>query len=319
MSAPAPPPIPLGTTYGVLFMGPLMVVGFWSISVVQTFNYFYRYPNDHPGLKALVASMALLTAAQVGLIISAAWHQLIDQFGDYNGLLNLPKQDLIEFLSQLYLTVAVQGFFVWRIAKLTERTWSIAVPWVLSAIVQVVTGLMWMATAIKDPSLATLLHNKTWIPGAISLCMTAIVDTVLAVAMTILLANRMSQAAYKPSVKTLRRLLVLSINSGTWTAAFAILDIVLYWVYKDNMLYLLFDLPVGSMYLCTILANLNARRSSVREHDDYYVESSGHSSNTARVAQSSNSGAKIPSTMRFVDPYHDSTNNTEMSMFKPEP
>ncbi|KAJ3996552.1 hypothetical protein F5050DRAFT_1807662 [Lentinula boryana] len=64
---------------------------------------------------------------------------------------------------------------------------------------------------------------------------------------------------YSSTSSALKKLIVISINNGIWTALFAILDLILYVAYPTTTLYLIFDFTMCSLYTNTLLANLNAR------------------------------------------------------------
>ncbi|GJE90578.1 hypothetical protein PsYK624_067210 [Phanerochaete sordida] len=89
---------------------------------------------------------------------------------------------------------------------------------------------------------------------------TAPVDILIAAWMTYLLASQRSRAPFGPSSQLLLKLMWLSINSGMWTALFALVDVALIAWRPTNVEFTLVELPLGTLYLNMILANLNARR-----------------------------------------------------------
>ncbi|KAG6381783.1 hypothetical protein JVT61DRAFT_389 [Boletus reticuloceps] len=57
----------------------------------------------------------------------------------------------------------------------------------------------------------------------------------------------------------LQRLIVFTINTGIWTACFALLSVILLRIYPRNLRYAMFAIPLCSIYCNTVLANLNVR------------------------------------------------------------
>ncbi|KAH0830189.1 hypothetical protein J3R83DRAFT_1544 [Lanmaoa asiatica] len=85
------------------------------------------------------------------------------------------------------------------------------------------------------------------------------VDISIAIALTYLLARRRIATGFKHSARVLQVLTVFAINSGIWTAIFALLTIILLRAFPSELIYVVFDFPLCSIYCNTLLANLNAR------------------------------------------------------------
>ncbi|KAG6379581.1 hypothetical protein JVT61DRAFT_10086 [Boletus reticuloceps] len=78
--------------------------------------------------------------------------------------------------------------------------------------------------------------------------------------MTFLLLRTRSKAGIAKTAHILQRLTVFAVNTGIWTATFAILTVIFLRLFPPTRLYyVLFGIPLGSLYCNTLLANLNAR------------------------------------------------------------
>jgi len=75
----------------------------------------------------------------------------------------------------------------------------------------------------------------------------------------LLLRERASAFTLKSTVQLLQRLTILAVNSGIWTATFAVLTAVLFSAMPSPFLSTVFGTPVCPLYCNTLLANLNAR------------------------------------------------------------
>ncbi|KAG8221098.1 hypothetical protein J3R82DRAFT_2619, partial [Butyriboletus roseoflavus] len=96
-------------------------------------------------------------------------------------------------------------------------------------------------------------------------------DILIAIFLTYLLVRKRSTTAFAKTASLLQRLTVFAVNTGIWTATFALLSLVLLQVYPTNLLYVVFGIPAASIYCNTFLANLNARsyiRGEALPHDD---------------------------------------------------
>jgi len=93
-----------------------------------------------------------------------------------------------------------------------------------------------------------------------SLSLAAAVDILIAITMTFLLLRTRSKAGISNTAHILQRLTVFAVNTGIWTATFAIMAVIFLRVFPPAALYyVLFGIPLSSLYCNTLLANLNAR------------------------------------------------------------
>jgi hypothetical protein len=86
-------------------------------------------------------------------------------------------------------------------------------------------------------------------------------------------------------VHVLQRLTVFAINTGIWTAIFALSTVIFLHLYPSNLLYVVFAIPLCSVYCNTLLANLNARgyiRGEMTTHNDDFQMSRGCKTNQQR-------------------------------------
>ncbi|KAF8435795.1 hypothetical protein L210DRAFT_3762595 [Boletus edulis BED1] len=91
------------------------------------------------------------------------------------------------------------------------------------------------------------------------LSLSAAVDVLIAIAMTYLLLRMRNATGFANTAHILQRLIVFAVNTGTWTALFAVLSVVLLRLYPSTFLHALPAIPLCSLYCNTLLANLNAR------------------------------------------------------------
>ncbi|PIL27193.1 hypothetical protein GSI_10336 [Ganoderma sinense ZZ0214-1] len=64
---------------------------------------------------------------------------------------------------------------------------------------------------------------------------------------------------FKSSRRMVFRLLIITVNTGFWTAVFAIIDLALIVPFPNQLYWCAVDFPLTSLYLNALLANLNTR------------------------------------------------------------
>ncbi|KAH0836829.1 hypothetical protein J3R83DRAFT_8605, partial [Lanmaoa asiatica] len=85
------------------------------------------------------------------------------------------------------------------------------------------------------------------------------VDVLIAICLTFLLVRKRTSTGFISTVHILQRLVLFAVNTGIWTATFALLTVILLHLFPLNLLYAVFGIPLCSVYCNTLLANLNAR------------------------------------------------------------
>jgi hypothetical protein len=137
--------------------------------------------------------------------------------------------------------------------------------WAIQAIFQIVATILYEAKSFYSANGSILVvgfnvvedHFFTSIATA-TLVLAAAVDVQIAIAMTFLLLRQRS-AGFASTSHILQRLAMFAINTGFWTATFAVMSAIFTAVYRSNALSAVFSVPLSSVYCNTLLANLNAR------------------------------------------------------------
>jgi len=89
-------------------------------------------------------------------------------------------------------------------------------------------------------------------------CTAAGADIIIAASLTWMLSRDRS-VKIKRYEMMMQRLAVFSINSGLWTAVFALLAVAMFVAFPTDLIYVVFDFPLCPVYCNTLLANLNVR------------------------------------------------------------
>ncbi|KAF8555070.1 hypothetical protein OG21DRAFT_954871 [Imleria badia] len=213
--------------------------------------------------------------------VAALWafdtlHEALTVAGVYKyimaGLMNplAILDEIPELVLQIFLTTLVstptQAFFVYRIYIFSGKNLVAPVLWAMQAIYQVVAAILYVAKSfytvngniqvvgygVLDDSFFTAIATSC-------LSITVAVDVLIAIAMTFLLFRKRNTTGFASTAHILQRLIMFAVNTGIWTATFAVLSLILLRVFPTNLLYVVFGIPLSSIYCNTLLANLNAR------------------------------------------------------------
>jgi len=254
------PPFALGPNYGAYYWSAILCTAFWAITCVQLYLYFLKYNKDSRVFKLMALSAWFLDTVHVVLIIEGVYYYLVTNFGDFDSFIGVEWPMLIEFVFQIIASMLTQGFFVWRLMKvLKSRKWIPLVGWLPLALLQVGFGLVFLVQGMQTPTIITLTSPMFHVFTITYLVTTCIADLGLSFALTYSLVAWKSEVHFQGSSLALKRLIMISLNNGIWTAAFALLDMILYLIFPTTSLYLIFDFAMCSLYTNTLLANLNAR------------------------------------------------------------
>ncbi|KAH0836835.1 hypothetical protein J3R83DRAFT_8619 [Lanmaoa asiatica] len=242
---------------------------------MQTFFYYVHYQNDRLHMKSFVAALWVLLTIQECLVISGGLFLDVHNFrllvhvalniaykyimaGLVNPLafLNAIPELILQLLLTALVALPTQGFFVYRIYIFSRKNIIIPLIWVIQAIIQFVAALVYVGKALYSSHgvqvvPVTELNGKQFT--------VRISYVMIAMALTFLLVRQRATTGFANTGHILQRLAVFAVNTGIWTALFALLTLILLYVSPSNLLYALFGIPICPIYCNTLLANLNAR------------------------------------------------------------
>ncbi|KAF8448818.1 hypothetical protein L210DRAFT_3523213 [Boletus edulis BED1] len=261
-----------GPTYGSLYLAAVISTTFYGITCVQTLFYYTHYQNDPLRIKTFVGAIWLLGTIHEALSVSGAYKFIMAGLENPSSIANgVPELILQTLLTGMVATIT-QGFFIYRIYVFSGKSIVVPLIWVPLAIFQFVATILYVAKALYSAHgiHVTKLRDDFFVDVVVSgLSVAAVVDVLTAIFMTFLLLRKRSTAGYSSVTHILQRLIVFTINTGIWTAGFALLSVILLLIYPRDLRYAMFAIPLCSVYCNTLLANLNVRvycRGKMMEH-----------------------------------------------------
>ncbi|KAI1792195.1 hypothetical protein LXA43DRAFT_1093729 [Ganoderma leucocontextum] len=223
------------------------------------FLYFLIYEKDSMAVKLFVAFVWAFTTVDLVFSIASMFPVLILHWGSVDTLLR--TQTLLNHHGWVSGIVAfsVQMFFVYRIHKFSGRKWlfpALIFPFALWELVGSILLTIWLDQQAALSDVAEMRNVKLEIAGR---SVSAFVDIMITTAMVYLLA-RNRQPDIRRSNKMIYRLIIMTVNTGLWTAIIALVDVALIAAFPNGLQLFAVELPLNPLYLNMLLANLNVRR-----------------------------------------------------------
>jgi hypothetical protein len=246
----------LGSSYGGVFIAAFIATGLWGASSIQSFNYFFNYPGDSWILKSMVAWLWIMDTTHQVALNAGLYKVLISKFGSIEAVTVLRPEFTLQILFTVLGSTVAQLFFTYRLWMFSEKKWIIPAVLVPSVVAQFAVQTVYMTRLLINPTLDQIRASGTL---AIAFdAMAAATDVGIAFAMVYLLLQENTQ--FKQSHRMVSYLVMMTVNSGLWTAIVA-LGVVITLVVIPSP-----SLTFGAIYSClspiycnTVLANLNSR------------------------------------------------------------
>jgi len=270
----------------------------------------------------LVASLLLLDTTNQFLLLKANYRVLILEYGRMENLTAIQPEVMHHIWIQGVVVFVVQMYFIRRIytfAKTNARARAnMGIVMTFFAILVVLTVWQIIGTVVFEvygygqPIFA--LASAREVAINISCRATAVgVDVAVAICMIYLL--NLQTPRFKNSKQVIRRLLLVTVGSGAFTAVLAVVALSLVAHYPHTLYFAIFEYTLCSVYFSTLLANLNSRdyvkgEGRINTLSDF-TTSTGRGTTLARAIGSDGLGNTIQGSDVFVKIDHDKVTRTD--------
>ncbi|EIM88406.1 uncharacterized protein STEHIDRAFT_167702 [Stereum hirsutum FP-91666 SS1] len=293
----------ISSSYGALLVGSLLSCVIWGMSCMQTFLYFMNYESDSWYMKILVMTLWCLDTSNEILCIKSLWPVLVLNYGKIEGLKIIQKELMHHVWVVGILSTTVQAYFLRRIYIFSgrKRPWL----WFCSllgflASWQFIGAIPYDYFSLGTTQLAELSTQKMVGLAVSNRACSAFVDICISISMTWLLTRRPAPR-FERTRRTIYRLVLITINSGVWTAVSAILVLAPMAAMPSTLYYTMFELPIGSLYFSTLLANLNSRRYVLGDGGIWATRTIAHTqTETTSGSGSGGAGAGVEGAVRMI-------------------
>ncbi|KAL1675317.1 hypothetical protein EV122DRAFT_281165 [Schizophyllum commune] len=263
-------------------LGPLLIAStiswaFWGLLTMQVIRYYLSYKRDTTITKTLVAIVWFLDTAHAIILYRGVYRCLINDFGRSIALEF--SRVFGEFPPRAIVTILVQGFCYWRIWRLHRSVIPLAL-FVTMALAQMAFMILYMVMTFGTFS-ASRKNALIKCASYGYLAAVLITDLTMAGLLSALLYKQRKETPYQRTSEMLRRLFYYSINTGTWTAVFALVAMfTVSFQPKTAWWAAIFDVGVCGVYSNTLLVNLNGRDFAAGEpevsHSPVSAQSTKH-------------------------------------------
>ncbi|KAG7089973.1 hypothetical protein E1B28_011598 [Marasmius oreades] len=237
----------------------------FGVLTVQIYLYHRKFPRDPISLQIFVAVVYLADTVQIVLLHIFCWDVFVTGLAiQGNSPTPTATAGAHTFIGCL-IAAMVQGYFAWRIFSLRRDSVLVKVVAgmiILLALMQIASGVvgvgLYLGTGGAGATSVALLRKlvkfpQIWLIGAV------VCDLLIAVAMTWILFSLGRDSSVRTTRSLIRSLILRSVETGTLTFIFTLFNLVLFLLYTDNYLYMVFDRTLSKLYSNALLLSLNAR------------------------------------------------------------
>ncbi|TDL25581.1 hypothetical protein BD410DRAFT_599691 [Rickenella mellea] len=256
MAAPSVFPA-LNDTFGALFIGLLIAMGLYGLLCLQCYMCYLQYPEDRY-VNAMSGSLWILNTVHIVLICHAEYGYLINNFGNFIGLINGTWDIIMHIAVNCLIALFVQLFFAERVFRLTERNWYLTSVVVAFGVASFGFGIATTVKAFQLRAFTRLIEIKTTITASLA---TTVVCDVVITGILCLYLNK-SRTGFKRTDSLINNLIWFSVSTGLIPSIFAIAQLVTYLAIPDNMINICISLFLGKLYSTSLLATINGRAST---------------------------------------------------------
>ncbi|KAF9057471.1 hypothetical protein BJ165DRAFT_35260 [Panaeolus papilionaceus] len=251
--------MPVDSTMGAALIGVIFAAMLYGVSFVQTWYYFFKYPQDVWYIKALVSAVWIFETIHQALISHTLYHYVVTNYNNPDSLSRMVWSILLEVLFNGLIGLLVQGFLALRVWRLSNNN----VP--LTAMVSgfIVAGFarsMRLTTWVELEGLKGLSMAVNLLGAAADVLITA----------ALLFFLHRSRTGFKKSDTMISTLITFTVSTGLLTSICAVASMISILASGHTLIYVAFYFCLGRLYSNSVLATLNARQSirGLGEHSD---------------------------------------------------
>ncbi|KDR71930.1 hypothetical protein GALMADRAFT_253725 [Galerina marginata CBS 339.88] len=249
-------PADLGRIAGPLLVGYILNWGLFGVLSMQVYLYYLAFPQDRVTHKLLVYGSFMLEATQTFLFTTSAFRTFATGFGNPAVL---DEVDIIWFSVPIMSGIVgfiTQAFYAYRVSVLAQSKYVAGLIMVL-AFLQVAGSILIAVEAKKAAHWSLFLKRDSFISAGIWEGGSAACDVLIAASMTYYLKRR--DTGVKQTQVLLSRLIRLTVETGTLTAAIAITTLILTFLPGRPTYYQASVSVLGKMYSNSMMVAFNSR------------------------------------------------------------
>ncbi|KAG7087481.1 hypothetical protein E1B28_013444 [Marasmius oreades] len=233
---------------------------------LQLYAYKSKFPRDPILLKSFVGLVYLMDFVQIILLHEFCWDVFVTGIGVKGGLPTPQAGTAVHTMLTGIIACMVQIFFAWRVFSLRRDSIIVKIVVVLIVLLALEQCAFCLAAvglylhAGANAASVDLLkrgtkYDQAWLIGAV------ICDLFIALSMTTILVQYSRASKVKRTQTLVKSLIVRSVETGTVTFVVTVINLVLFVLFPQNYLYMIFDRSISKLYSNALLLSLNARQT----------------------------------------------------------
>ncbi|KAK0459340.1 uncharacterized protein EV420DRAFT_316303 [Desarmillaria tabescens] len=266
MMLPVPPGYPIEKLTGPMIVAALLHWGLFGTLSVQLYLYYLAFPNDRNFTKYLVYGIYIVEFVQTMFVTHDAFAEFGYGFGDIVALTDVHFNWFAVPIMSGVVACVGQVFYAYRIFILSKS--QIVPIFVIclsltSSVAAIITG----AYSFEAGNIIELNKRKFDIAAGIWCSASALCDIVIAICMAYYLMR--SSTDFRRTQILLTKLIRLTIETGSVTAAVALVAVTLFFVFPHQTFYTTPALLIPKLYANTVFMVLNLRMRIMGGRDTY--------------------------------------------------
>ncbi|KAF9463573.1 hypothetical protein BDZ94DRAFT_604233 [Collybia nuda] len=289
-----PPNTQIVQLTGPLIIGYLLNWGLLGTLTVQLYLYYEAFPEDRLIFKLLVYGVYIVELAQTIIVTQDAFDIFGYGFGDVKVATDLHHDWLTVPIMSGLVALVSQTFYAYRILVLS-KSWKIPLFIVAVSLTSTVGGIVAGAFSVTNANLTEMNNRKTSVAIGVWCSASVLSDIVIAACMLYYLTKK--DTGFRRTHAIVSRFIRLTIETGSvtgkccidspspfsahtgyFTAATAIVNLIVFFVFPGRMYYTTPALIFTKLYANAMLVVLNAR-FQITHGRSTYASSSDHTAN----------------------------------------
>jgi len=245
---------------GAAFIGMVASTLLFGVSNLQTYIYYIQYPRDWIVYKVSVGTLWVLDAFNLALTIHAMYYYLILHFQNVDALVHVVWSFKLQTIMNVPIIVMVQSLYALRLWRLNYRRDWIPRLMPLTVLIGTVIGTV-LAVRTCQLKFFTELPSMAWITYA-AFGSAVAVDSILAA--TTVYYLRRSRGEFEATNSRIAKLVFWTLSTGIITSVCSLIALITYALFPHKLYFLAIEFLLTKLYMNSLLAMLNARKS-IRE------------------------------------------------------
>jgi len=247
----------LDDSYGEIFIGLILAVFLYGITVIQTYTYYLTGKKDGVVIKLMVLVLWILDTVSTAGACQSVYSYFITHYGDPSALLKLATMLNVESTITVVITCIVQIFWAFSVFQLSGKSYPLAGFIIISSFCALVVGVVMNVEDFVRITYANLARREFSILAGLDLGLAAVCDIVITISLVFLLRSR--RPGLRRTDDLLSTLVVYTLSRGILTFIFQFMNMVLFIAIPTKDFWAPFHLALSKVYINSLLVTLNSR------------------------------------------------------------